>query len=367
MNNVHQNTGNIVPETLEVLLNSTLVKATDLLTSDATNPDPGGTITIGGVEYELVSGLTAAVASEADLTSDTTEVADGAQVVVGTRTYQFVETALPTFDPYDPIIYVLIDDSDPDVTLENLVDAINGDSAAWGVTHSRNNSPHPLVTAGAVSSHATTITAITAGTDGDDIVLTSSDEHLDAESATLTGGVDTVANEILIGASAAATLDNIKSAINGTTGAGTTYSLGTVANPLFEATTNTDTTQLFVARVGGLASDVAPSEDATHLSFGSPVAGGGTVGAVTITEGGLATRVVTKCPQLTGTPTYGWTLKTADGIQIASASSLAENSTVVTPLVATYYTPVMIPAGSVLTITASGTVEDTLPIEVSIL
>jgi hypothetical protein len=365
MNNVHQNTGNIVPETLEVLLNSTLVKATDLLTSDATNPDAGGTLTIGGVEYTLVESLTAAVEAEADLTTDETEVADGTLVVVGSRTYTIVEE-LPAYDPYDSAIYVAMG-ADADETLENLVDAINGDSAAWGVTHSRNNSPHPDVTAGAVTSHTTTITALVAGTDGNTIALTSSDEHLVAESATLTGGVDTVPNEILIGANAAATLDNIKSAVNATAGAGTTYSLGTVANPYFEATTNTDTTQLFVARVGGTASDIAPSEDATHLSFGSPVAGGGTVGRATISEGGLATRIVTKCPQLTGTPTYGWTLKTADGIQIASASSLAENSTVVTPLVATYFTPVMIPAGSILEITASGTVEDTLPIEVTVL
>lgn len=367
MNNVHQNTGHIVPETVEVLLNDTLVKATDLLTSDATNPDAGGTLTIGGQVYELVTSLTAAVAAEADLTSDTTEVADGAQVVVGTRTYQFVETALPTFDPYDPIIYVLIDAADPDVTLGNLVDAINGDSASWGVTHSRNNSPHPDVTAGAVGTHATTITARVAGTDGNAIVLTSSDAHLDAESATLTGGVDTVPYEILIGANAAATLDNIKSAVNATAGAGTTYSLGTEANPYFEATTNAATTQLFQARVGGVAYDIAPSEDATHLSFGSPVAGGGTVGTATIAEGGLASRIVTKAPQFTGTPTYGWALTTPEGVQLASASSLAENSTVSTLLTATYGTPVMIPAGSVLTITASGTVEDTLPIEVTVL
>jgi hypothetical protein len=50
---------------------------------------------------------------------------------------------------------------------------------------------------------------------------------------------------------AANTLDNLKSAINATAGAGTTYSTGTAANAYVSATTNTDTQQTVEAIVAG--------------------------------------------------------------------------------------------------------------------
>lgn len=86
-----------------------------------------------------------------------------------------------------------------------------------------------------------------------------------------------VVNEVLIGASAAASLDNLKSAINGTTGAGSTYSTGTTAHSQVEATTNTDTTQLVVARVGGTAANnYDTTETSSQLSWGASKLSGGT-------------------------------------------------------------------------------------------
>lgn len=80
---------------------------------------------------------------------------------------------------------------------------------------------------------------------------------------TLTGA----ANEIKIGADAATTLDNIKSAVNASAGAGTAYGTGTVANPDASATTNTDTTQLFVATASGAAGNsVVFTESATNTT-----------------------------------------------------------------------------------------------------
>lgn len=90
---------------------------------------------------------------------------------------------------------------------------------------------------------------------------------------TLTGA----ANEVLIGASAAAALDNLKSAINGTAGAGSTYGTGTVAHADVDATTNTDTTQLVVAKVnGGSGNGIATTETSSHLSWGATTLLGGT-------------------------------------------------------------------------------------------
>jgi len=83
--------------------------------------------------------------------------------------------------------------------------------------------------------------------------------------------------EVLIGASDATALDNLKSAINATAGAGTTYATGTVAHPDVVATDNADTTQKVVARVPGTAanSKATTSLDAT-LSWPDTTLGGGT-------------------------------------------------------------------------------------------
>ncbi len=75
-----------------------------------------------------------------------------------------------------------------------------------------------------------------------------------------------VAFEVLIGASAATALDNLKSAVNASAGAGTTYGTGTTGNADVTATTNTDTAQTFVATVAGAAGNAL---DSTVVSTGS--------------------------------------------------------------------------------------------------
>jgi predicted RecA/RadA family phage recombinase len=76
--------------------------------------------------------------------------------------------------------------------------------------------------------------------------------------------------EVLIGISAAVALDNLKSAINATTGEGTTYSTGTTAHPTVTATTNSNTTQVVEAITAGAAgNDIATTETSSHLSWGA--------------------------------------------------------------------------------------------------
>lgn len=85
------------------------------------------------------------------------------------------------------------------------------------------------------------------------------------------------AYDVLIGASASATLDNLKSAINATAGAGTTYGTGTVIHPTVDATTKTATTILMVAKTAGVAGNsIATTEASTHLSFGAATLTSGT-------------------------------------------------------------------------------------------
>lgn len=80
------------------------------------------------------------------------------------------------------------------------------------------------------------------------------------------------------GATAAATfLDNLKLAVNGTGVEGVNYSFGTVAHPQVVATTNTDTTQVFVARLPGLAANTLPTTGtATRFTWEDTTFGGGT-------------------------------------------------------------------------------------------
>lgn len=80
------------------------------------------------------------------------------------------------------------------------------------------------------------------------------------------------------GATAGATfLDNLKHAVNGTGTVGVNYSFGTAAHPDVVATTNTDTTQVFVARLPGIAANTLPTTaTATRFTWEDTTFGGGT-------------------------------------------------------------------------------------------
>lgn len=97
-----------------------------------------------------------------------------------------------------------------------------------------------------------------------------------------TYGADAVAYQVLAGANVAASLDNLKLAINGTGTAGTQYSTGTVAHSVFIATTNTDTAQTIVSRVLGTTAEVAvinalaTTETLANTTWADSTYGGGT-------------------------------------------------------------------------------------------
>lgn len=85
--------------------------------------------------------------------------------------------------------------------------------------------------------------------------------------------------EILIGADAAHSLDNLKAAVNNTGTAGTTYGAGTLAHKSVVATTNTDTTQLIQAIVSGTAANsIVTTAVSAHLSWAGATMNSGTPG-----------------------------------------------------------------------------------------
>lgn len=80
----------------------------------------------------------------------------------------------------------------------------------------------------------------------------------------------TTAGQVLIGADAATSLDNLKSAINNTGTAGTDYTANTPIHARVTATTNTDTTQVVQAReYSDTNADIATTETSAHLSWGA--------------------------------------------------------------------------------------------------
>jgi len=173
-----------------------------------------------------------------------------------------------------------------------------------------------LAPVNAVNSLSTlTASAVTAGVHAESVVTANT--IIDGNTATigsttyifktaLSAG-PTVAYEVLIGGSDAVALDNLKLAINLGAGIGTNYSTGTVAHPSVVATTNTDTTQMVVARVTGTtANTLATTSVGGTLTWADTTLGGGTgasnpgVVGDTVTVGSATYRIVDVLSQTNG-------------------------------------------------------------------
>lgn len=242
--------------------------ATGTLTASGTFSN-GETITIGtaaqgGVTYTMRTALSETKASST-LTSDTTNVSEGDRVSIEGVTYTFRATPV---HPYDVDI-----GASAAASLDNLKAAVN-DSGTEGTTYGTGTEAHPLVTAEANTDTTQEFTAKRFGTYANNFLTSTTSAHLTWDDTTLggssaTAGVDPVPNEVLIGASAAASLDNLKSAINDTGTEGTHYSTGTAAHPLVTAEANTDTTQVVQAINMAVGEDVATTETCANAAWGA--------------------------------------------------------------------------------------------------
>lgn len=120
-------------------------------------------------------------------------------------------------------------------------------------------------------------------------VLTSSGVQVTAaDTVTIDGVVYTfraavavTANEVLIGANAAASLANLKAAINADpAGSGITYGSATVVHPTVGAGVNTATTLRVYAKVGGVGGNaLATTKVAATLTWGGATLSGGAAAA----------------------------------------------------------------------------------------
>ncbi len=226
----------------------------------------GDQIEIDGVIYEFVTALTEAKATST-FTIDT-NATEGSTVTVEGQTYTF--RAVPV-SPYDVDI-----GSTAAISLDNLKLAINAGTNAgeYGV----GTVAHPLVTAEANAATTQEVTAINFGTYGNRFLVSTTVAGAAWDAATLEGGADPVAYEVVLTGSADTELDALKQAINnGDTegageGEGTAYSTGTRPHPTVTATTNGASTQVVAARdfvYGDTISTTDPVDAGTDLSWGA--------------------------------------------------------------------------------------------------
>lgn len=272
------------------------------------NPTHGDDMDIGDQNYvfkDAILGTAKAIltltgvitpGSHAESVVTANTIIDGSQITIGSRTYTF-KTALT--DPAEPD-EVLIGGSDA-VALDNLKLAINH-GAGEGTNYSTGTVAHADVVATDNTDTTQKIVARVPGTAANALATTSLDATLSWPDTTLGGGtgasnpgvapetvtvndktysiVDVLSetngaaaiiNQVLFGADSAAALDNLKSAVNGTAGEGTTYSTGTEQPTDVEATTNTNTEQTFEALTDGAAANAYVST--TTIANGDFAAG----------------------------------------------------------------------------------------------
>lgn len=333
-----------------------------------------GTVTI--VDYTLAApiaatqtltmtgAITAGVHAVGTITSDATAPDDGDTVTIGAKTYTFKTTLTGAANE------VLIGASAA-AALDNLKSAVNA-SAGAGTTYGTGTTANASVVATTNTDTTQLFVNRTVGTAGNSVATTETSAHLSFGGATLAGGVAgetvtidgrvytfvqelsetsgaaAVVDQVLRGADTAAALDNLKSALNASAGAGTTYGTGTTAHASVNATTNTDTTQVIAADTAGAAGNaIAVSETLTNGSWGAATLAGGQT-PLTINFNGTALVAGTDFTAATSNDATATSLASAiDGISGVNAAAVAAVVTIKNDAVGT--------AGNAKTLTTSNT------------
>jgi hypothetical protein len=258
--------------------------AVGTLTSTGTASADGNTVKIGEKTYTFKTNLTEAKSVQTLTGSGV--FSDGEIVAIGDRVYT-MKTALSS-----PAIpgEVLIG-ADLAASLDNLKLAINGGSTAYptaadasgaGSTWATGTERHEEVIATTNADTTQIVQAINPGTAGNNISVSENAANASWGASNLAGGVNPVENEVLIGASAAEQLDNLKLAINRdtpATNAGVKYSSNTAVHDEVTATTNTDTTQVVQAisyDSGETIDTTDPVDVGSRLSWGATKLASGT-------------------------------------------------------------------------------------------
>lgn len=245
--------------------------------------------------------LAAATHAVCTLTNDTTNIEEGKIITINATVYTFKAT---TTEAYDINIGASAAES-----LDFLKAAINASGTGDGTDYHAGTLAHPDVVATTNAATTQVIQAKIPGVTPNAYVTESDDAGWTWDGATMNSGTpgvttaaatvtigtrtytvvdelsetaaDAIVDQILAGANAAATLDNLKLAINNGDTEGTEYSTGTVVNADVTATYNTDTTQKVVAKTKGVIGNlIASTETLANTAWGAATLAGGVDGTV---------------------------------------------------------------------------------------
>jgi len=235
----------------------------------------GESVTVDDIAYEFVTALTEAkAAGTLTVAAGGNKIQNGNTVTIGTKTYTF-KTALTPEEGE-----VLIGDNDT-AALANLKDAINRDTPAEkdGVKY-KVAAAHPDVEATASNATTLSISARVIGAAGNLIATTETEENEATDVAwgadKLSGGADSVANEVLVELTAEACIDNLVAAFTGGDGAGVKYASATSEHPSVTASKAAADTFRVTADVTGDAGDtIEVATDISNASWSGTTLSGG--------------------------------------------------------------------------------------------
>ncbi|HYU46610.1 MAG TPA: flagellin [Terriglobales bacterium] len=307
------------------------VAATGTLTQAAGSAAVASTDTLTGAAW------TQSAAAATTLTVAGGAIANNDHALIGGTDYKFV-TAL-TGNANE----VAIGGSDAQALL-NLKAAVNAAPGGAGTAYGIGTVANDNVTAGTVTGTTLAFSANVNGTGGNAITSTTSGSgHISFTAGSLAGGTagstvtvggktytfvtalstTATANEV-VASSEATGLTNLKAAVNGAAGAGSTYSSNTTANTLVTAGAVTGTTLVFAASTAGANGNFL----ATASSAGSWATLDFTGGADT----GVAPSAAAGDTVTVGSQTYSFvsnlnTAPTANQIQVLAGSTNAASLT----------------------------------------
>lgn len=187
----------------------------------------------------------------------------------------------------DPdVSYIVLIGATAEASIDNLVLAITA-GAGEGTNYGTGTVVHPDTTGAKQAADVFRATANAVGDAGNLIVTTTDVGNASWGAGLLAGGDDAdTAFDVLIGANASDTIDNLIAAINAAAGEGTTYGTGTTAQGDVTAAAGGGDTMDITAAVKGVAGNaIAKAEDNTNMDWdgvGAVLTGGidGTVGVL---------------------------------------------------------------------------------------